>query len=154
MRKKKTKHVIHFKYTIRLYIYNFFFKAPLPSPFPPLHPHPTICVMCPVSRVTCHMSHFFYISTGPPRLVCMYIGVIIQKQNRARGRGQMILISSFFLPLLIGTLRSRPPGGTPSVPSPILLTNNDSQRLTSALHIFLICTVFKFVFLGSEVEKM
>ena len=52
------------------------------------------------------------------------------------GWGQRVQISSFCLPLLIGTLGSQPPGGPPSVPSPILLTNNDSYRQNSALYIF------------------
>ena len=64
--------------------------------------------------------------------------VIIQKQNRAgytRRWEQRVTISIFCLPLLIETLRSRQPGGPPSVPSPILLTNNNFYRQTSALYI-------------------
>ena len=34
------------------------------------------------------------------------------------------------------TLVPLPPGGPSSVPSPMLLTNNDSYRQNSALHIF------------------
>ena len=52
------------------------------------------------------------------------------------GWGQRVQISSFCLPLLIVTLGSQPPGGLPSAPSSILLTNNDSYTQNSALYIF------------------
>ena len=66
------------------------------------------------------------------------------------GRGQRVPISSFCLPLLIGTLSSRLPGRPLSVPSPIFFINNDSY----ALHILTFnLNCFYIGVLISEVEK-
>ena len=53
-------------------------------------------------------------------------------------QGQRVQISSFCLPLLIGTLGSRPPIGPLSVPSPILFQNNDAYIQNSGVNVFLV----------------